>query len=134
MTIPIVGQTNTPDPDCPVCHKEMMMIRGKKGIVFACESCKISIGVTDPLILQQNLFRASTMMNKGDTVIIGYLEWEVVMGKGDRDFLLRRPNPKDKKQMDFCMVEVIDFVFDKNIRKWIEVDALPEDGDSLFKK
>jgi len=137
MPLPIIGRPDVPDenknPDCPICQKEMDLRRGKKGLLFACMPCKVAMGVTDPLVLMQNLKKEGTMMKTGDKVIIGQLEWEVVMGKGDRDFLLRRPNPKDNKKMDFCLVEVIDFIFDKEQRKWIEVETLPEDGDTLFK-
>jgi len=73
------------------------------------------------------------MMKPKDKVIIGQLEWEVTLVKKDRDALLRRPNPKNKKLMDFCIVEVIDFVFDKERRTWVEVETLPADGDSVFK-
>ena len=136
--LPVIGRPDVPDqnknPDCPLCQKEMDLRRGKKGILFACMPCKVSMAVTDPLVLRQNLIKEGTMMKFGDKVIIGQLEWEVVMGKNENDFLLRRPNVKNRKLMDFCIVEVEDFVFDKERRKWIEVEALPEDGDSLFKK
>jgi len=135
--IHIIGQNNrpiTPEiPDCPICHKDLVHRAGRKGAVWVCYPCKVAIAVTDPIILAKNLWAAGTMMKKADPVIIGQLEWEVVLVKKDRDALLRRPNPKDKKKMDFCIVEIIDFVFDKDQRKWIEVDALPEDGDSIFK-
>lgn len=137
MVLPIIGQHEghgEKNPECPLCTKEMELIFGKKGVVFACRRCQVAIGVTDPLVLKQNLIKQSTMMKKGDPVIIGQIEWEVVIGKGEWDFLLRRPNPKDKKKMDFCIVEVIDFIFDKEQRKWIEVEALPEDSEELFKK
>ncbi len=127
----IIGQNErsyTPDvPDCPICHKDMGHRVGKKGAMWVCYPCKVCIGVQDPIVLAKNLWAAGTMMKKPDKVIIGQLEWEVVLVKSDRDALLRRPNPKNKKEMDFCIVEVIDFVFDKDQRKWIEVDALPED-------
>ncbi len=135
--IHIIGQNHrsyTPEiPDCPICKKDMGYRSGKKGMMWVCYSCKVCLSVQDPLVLAKNLWDAGTMMKKPDIVIIGQLEWEVVLVKSDRDALLRRPNPKDKKKMDFCIVEVIDFVFDKEQRKWIEVDALPEDGDGIFK-
>lgn len=140
MPIPIIGQNErtgpAPDiPTCPICEKEMILVKGKKSVNWACYPCKVAIGVTDPMLQRENLLKAGTMMKKGDKVIIGQLEWEVCMGKNDRDFLLRRPNPKNNKEMDFCLVEVEDFVFDKDgCRKWIEVETLPEDGDSLFDK
>lgn len=134
MTIPLIGQTDNKNPDCPICKRETIFHIGKKGATYACPACKVSMSVTDPLILRNNLIKEGTMMKAGDKVLIGRLEWEVVMGKHDHDFLLRRPNPKNRKQMDFCIVEVLDFVFDKESRRWIEVETLPEDGDQLFKK
>lgn len=140
MAIPIIGQRKRPEvdefrnPTCPICHLEMILVKGKKSANYACYPCKVAIGVADPLLLADNLKKEGTMMKRGDKVIIGNLEWEVEMVKGDRDVLIRRPNPKNRKMMDFGIVEVLDFVFDKDRRKWIEVDALPEDGDSLFKK
>jgi len=111
----------------------MVWKAGKKGAIWACYPCRVALAVTDPMVLQQNLLLAGTMMKKGDTVIIGQLEWEVTLVKKDRDALLRRPNPKDSKKMDFAIVEIIDFVFDKEKRKWVEVETLPEDGNGLFK-
>jgi len=112
----------------------MMLVKGKKSTNWACYACQVAIGVEDPELYAENLRKAGTMMKKGDKVIIGQLEWKVCMGKGDRDFLLRRPNTINNKAMDFCMVEVIDFVFDKEIRKWVEIETLPEDGEEIFKK
>ncbi len=118
----------TPEkPECPICKEDMIKSMGKKGVVWACYRCKVALGVTDPMVLRENLKKEGTMMKRFDKVIIGQLEWEVVMVKEDNDVLLRRPNPKDRKKMDFALIEVVDFVFDKNQRKWIEVESLPED-------
>jgi len=128
----IIGKQEN-DVECPVCQKPMVFKIGKKGAIYVCYRCKVSIGVTDPLILAQNLKKEGTMMKPKDKVIIDQLEWEVTLVKNDRDALLRRPNPKNKKLMDFGIVEVIDFVFDKQRKVWVEVETLPADGDGLFK-